>query len=346
MCVGVRLENPYYSKCYTSCTNRMCEETIEQECPDMFNIPTIPVLFGDIYFAYEKYNSTMLDKQLFQYPYICYNNSRYNNYFTEDSNRIYNYSAVLFNNRMCHRLIEPFIMEPGDTSVTLVVLEQLRSKLWRYRQLYNYNSTICNRSNMYQCANSLKCISIHRLRDGVHDCPNNDDENTSSINHTDSTEEIIDIGDLDFVLDQESKFKFLYAKKHILFQTICDGFTELLPIDTNGRNETDETECEQWSCDNIYTRCNGLWNCLDGADEVNCNLLVSSSLNCSSDKHLCVSSDTIQFICLPINKTNDGKIDCLGASDEPVSSRTKYQMDIYNNHFNCRNTDSCHQCSL
>ena len=36
------------------------------------------------------------------------------------------------------------------------------------------------------------------------------------------------------------------ARSKILFQTVCDGFTELFPVTIDGRNETDETECEQW----------------------------------------------------------------------------------------------------
>ncbi|CAF4883878.1 unnamed protein product, partial [Rotaria sp. Silwood2] len=155
---------------------------------------------------------------------------------------------------------------------------------------------------MHQCSNSLKCISAHRLMNGVNDCPNSDDENKISINYTVSTEEIINTDEVD---DEETKMKIRYARKHISFQIICDGFTELLPITINGRNETDETECEQWSCNNIYTHCNGLWNCLNGADEIDCDL--SSSSNYSSDHHKCVSPDTNQFIYLSINKANDGE---------------------------------------
>ncbi|CAF1022186.1 unnamed protein product [Rotaria sp. Silwood1] len=35
-----------------------------------------------------------------------------------------------------------------------------------------------------------------------------------------------------------------YIRKHISFTTICDGFTELIPVTINERSETDETECE------------------------------------------------------------------------------------------------------
>ncbi|CAF1438856.1 unnamed protein product [Rotaria sordida] len=91
------------------------------------------------------------------------------------------------------------------------------------------------------------------------------------------------------------KFSQLQSLKHISFQIICDGFTELLPININGRNET---EREQWPCNNIYTHCNGLWNCLNDEDELDCDLSSpsSSSSNCSSDQHQCASPDINQFI--------------------------------------------------
>jgi hypothetical protein len=48
--------------------------------------------------------------------------------------------------------------------------------------------------------------------------------------------------------DEENKISFDITV-HISFQKICNGFTELLPDE---QNETDETECQQWPCDNIY----------------------------------------------------------------------------------------------
>ncbi|CAF4011362.1 unnamed protein product [Rotaria magnacalcarata] len=333
MCIGIRWKDPYFSNCTASCTNRMCEETIERECPDMFYIPTIPVLFGDIYFAYEKYRSTSFDLQLFKYPYACYNNSRYNSHFIKVSNATYNYSTVLFNNIMCHRLIDRFLFAQSMVnSLTQLYLPILHEKLWRYQEIYNYNSTICNRSNMYRCADSLKCISKHRLTNGIHDCPNSDDENITLINPTVAEEEIIDINTLN---DEESKVKLRYARKNISFQTICDGFTELLPVSINGRNETDETECQQWPCNNIYTNFNGVWNCPNGADEIDSDLSSSSSI-CAPDQYQCVSPNTNQFICLPINKLNDRIVDCLGATDERTLCHTEYEVIRYQN-FHCMN---------
>jgi hypothetical protein len=60
-----------------------------------------------------------------------------------------------------------------------------------------------------------------------------------------------------------------YLQKNILFQHISDGFIDLLPITIAEQNET---ECKLWKCDNIYTRCNNIWNCPNGADESVCFL--------------------------------------------------------------------------
>ncbi|CAF5128308.1 unnamed protein product, partial [Rotaria sp. Silwood1] len=117
---------------------------------------------------------------------------------------------------------------------------------------------------------------------------------------------------------------FIYTvRNNISFQTFCDGFTELIPITIEGQNETDETECEEWSCINIYTRCDGLWNCPHGEDDIGCDLF--STLNCSLNHYKCVSPHNNELVCLPAKQANDGKIDCLGATDEPTLYQEKYK---------------------
>ena len=37
-------------------------------------------------------------------------------------------------------------------------------------------------------------------------------------------------------------------------------------------NETDETDCELWPCNERHTHCNGYWNRPNGCDELNCSV--------------------------------------------------------------------------
>ena len=136
-----------------------------------------------------------------------------------------------------------------------------------------------------------------------------------------------------------------YSRKVVSFPTICDGFNELIPVLIDGRNETDETECEQWPCDNPYTRCNSHWNCYNGADEIDCGS--PPSLNCSLEQHICVSPNTSQFMCLPIEKANDQKIDCLGATDEPTACHDD-PYNTKNDNYYCGSsyTQSCMSAHL
>lgn len=123
-------------------------------------------------------------------------------------------------------------------------------------------------------------------------------------------------------------------RRTITFSTICDGVVDLLPVRINGRNETDETNCEQWPCDNPYTRCDGYWNYPNGTDEINCD---SSTLNhCSSHHHLCVSLVTNQLVCLPIEKVNDRIVDCLGGIDGKTLCSITVNYYYREKKFNCQ----------
>jgi hypothetical protein len=320
------------SICNDFCEYDECIEIIERTCPYMFYFPVIPILFGHIYFAFQKNDTNLIIKKNFDYVYLCYNDSRYDNYFVSQS-------KVLFNNATCYR---NFHQLSSSSDVLFTTNRGYRIKLqrlfWSYNLMFNYTSTFCNRSSMYQCVNSLKCISIYRLKNGINDCPRGDDENETNINNTVIIANLMEIYNW---LYDESEIKLQYARKNILFQTICDGFTELLPITIEGQNETDETKCEQWECNNTYTRCDNIWNCPNGADEIDCDL--SPSLHCPSDHHICVSPLKNQLICLPIKNTNDGKVDCLGAIDEPILCRTNSKPLNINN-FYCMNQSGFPSC--
>ncbi|CAF1349001.1 unnamed protein product [Rotaria sp. Silwood1] len=186
---------------------------------------------------------------------------------------------------------------------------------------------------MYQCNESLQCISARRLSDGVEDCYGGDDEKT---NRTCSLKDKIHIqcpsGEkcvshmiaydvASECLFEEGNEYFVETPSSIPFPIICDGFIEVnlhKMIDYVYGNsnlssiETDETHCEEWSCNNIYTRCDGFWNCRDGSDELHCPLLN----RCSPKGFECLSPETFNITCLPASKFGDNHMDCIGGTDE------------------------------
>ena len=140
---------------------------------------------------------------------------------------------------------------------------------------------------MYQCLNSPKCISVHRLMDNMDNCPYGDDEDLRKNNNSNAIEQM-----------ERNSFYCIAMEKYIPSTAVGDGkcdcdyvnphwcddenlelnYIRRFVMDVlnffiffiDGRNETGETGCEQWPCKNIYTRCNGWWNCPNGEDENGC----------------------------------------------------------------------------
>ncbi|UJR14206.1 hypothetical protein I4U23_001199 [Adineta vaga] len=314
------------SYCNDFCVNDQCIKIIEKSCPYMIYISNIPFMFNDIYLAYEKNDSLLLYNGQFHYPYLCYNGSHYDEYFNTMS-----IPKMLYSNVSCYREIHSLVSP--TISINAEHFIYIQNNLLSGMQTANNISSSCTQPNLYQCINSSTCIPIEYLNDYEQDCPYMDDENLTESNDTELLDRLLNIcGICAFYENEDMK----YIRRHVSFQTICDGYTVLKPWFINGRKETDETECEHWECNNVYTRCNGFWNCLDGADEVNCQ--VRSTINCSSNEHVCVSPHKNELICVFLTKINDGIIDCLGAMDESAWYRHEYREEF--RRFYCKSQNS------
>jgi hypothetical protein len=313
-----------------------CINDVQNICLDMIFFSNAPILFGNIYLAYKKSDLQYLNN-LSRVPlYICYDTDQYDDFFV-------NKTTIFFNEMKCvdstSFLDSPFTWFNPMKDLHFNLIFKLYELLNGYHLTYNYTSTICNRSNMYQCVHSSKCISIYRLMDTFYDCPYKDDENMEVINNNDRMKyfnkthmkcettdryvhqfwiknSLCNCHDDPQLACEDEHLEINYLRKHIIFQHICDGYIDLSTIKIEEQDETDETECQQWNCNNMYTRCDNIWNCPNGEDEINC--VTYLTLNCSSKEHYCVKPDTNQLTCLPIDKANDGNIDCLGATDESI----------------------------
>lgn len=247
--------------CAEFCQRNQCAQIVQDNCPEMFFYPHVPILFGNIYFGYLKKDFIYLINSSQIAPYICYNTTDYDHFFHHSR-------TFLFNNIRCIDANEFYLrINQSNPSITdLNMIRDLQQTLKRYHLSMNYTTEICNRSGMYQCIGSPKCVHMFRILDGINDCPQMDDEIISLIRMTSITEYIektyfkcqsnnkyipeylvsdlqcdCELDEIEYCEDEYSKVN--YIKKNILFQHICDRFHELLPISIDGNNYTDETEC-------------------------------------------------------------------------------------------------------
>ena len=359
--------SPFHPRCIGFCLFDTCVDIMNRTCPPEIFLPATPVAYGHLHIMYVKEHSIALpwNTEL----YICYD-KRLCSGFRSD------HPIYFINNSTCrHEDDFPIAFQDGGFfSMIDIYLMGLYGKLHQCNTVIYTNHSICNQKSMYQCQNSTKCITKDRLCDGYNDCDYKDDEVCHLINGTCSleaytaffkcveTKKCISLKNLKNTAclckftylsqclnqyhDQCQPDTFhlctgsaLYAfiQTHISFYTICDGFTELIPISIDGNNYTDETECDYWQCNNPYTYCDGIWNCFDGSDEMDCH--TSALIECPSDHHLCVLPETYELSCLSIKKFDDGYIDCVGATDEKrlCRSMNHYPVDPY---FYCRHPNN------
>ena len=302
--------------CLQHCPAARCRELVSRTCPDSIMIPNQPIAFGHVYLIIKK--QTLITSFLWRPPaYVCYNDQLCTSFYP-------NRTLLASNNHTCR---EPQDFPLGHTTFgkTLwldVYVKPLYADASRCNTIIQQNLSFCDSPVMYRCLKSSKCISIYRLCDGVVDCDYQDDEQCSSVNGSCLAQRPQVLFKCTTTAICISQRRINDARCDCGFDRygLCDGIAVLRPLVIEGRNESDETECEHWSCDNSYTRCNGVWNCRNGADEVDCDS--APLVTCPSRHHHCVSSTSYRLMCLPVEKASDGRIDCVGATDEPLLCRS------------------------
>jgi len=331
--------------CKLICQNGFCEQILKTQCPQLIYVSAVPILFGHVNMVIDK-NELLLSVDGGYRPfikYICFDRQRL---YVNDSYRYMNFSS--WNNQTCFTRtyltfnIFPFGYWPEQYLAAL--------HLWFDQNsiIIENNLSIYTNSNLYECKNWPKVIPNRRLKDSFTDCCDNDDEidyfvsnncftgnstyhflcsNSSCITASSVNDDYCDcpLDSTNQICVDENRPDF--DRKHsLLFQKLCNNIRHIFN-DHNGPviiPTEDETNCEYWPLVHIYNHCDGYFDNENGLDELNCD--PSPPIICPSNHHLCISEQTHQFICLSINKTNDGIIDCVGAFDE---SRYCHKKDAY-----------------
>ncbi|CAF2788390.1 unnamed protein product [Rotaria sp. Silwood2] len=345
--------------CLNFCQNETCIEIIQNFCPRILFYPTVPIAFGHIYFAYTvKYAMNWAGIKPIPPEYICYNEQQCGGF---DSN-----VTLLFLRGSTCRRPQDFSMSIDFNGVDSysTYIDLVYANFGHCNRMVQ-DSLVCDSSIMYQCRNSSKCIPNSYVGDDIRDCDYEDDEEQSTIDkqclidqtntffkcqtenkciHRNQVENhICDCKMDEYDMCDDEDIEFNKKRRQITFSKICDRSIDLLPIMINGQYHTDETNCELWPCNNTYTRCDGFWSCLNGADEVDCD--PKPIIKCPPYHHICLSVNTSQLICLPIEKANDGNVDCYGGIDEPIL----YPVEIHLNElikFHCKNDVDEQSCNL
>ena len=345
-----------------SCPINEYIDIVNRTCPSMIIYPSRSFLIDFIFMYSNNFSSDSFIKN----PYICYTNKYYHRYFS-------NFSTEFFKNMTCINS-DVFINQTTETDdlfgydySNIKIIDYLYRTLAKYHHPWNFTSVLCNQTNVHQCMNSNKCISMYHLLDHVIDCPYSDDENMKLINHSILNEQTLnqyfkcqlsnkyihhtliknskcDCGVNENGICEDEYVESDYKKNDVLFQITCDRVIDLISVYDNFENFTDEADCEQWECNNVYTRCNDIWNCPNGIDELGCHSYHLS--NCSSQEFPCGSIETNQLICLPFQRINDGKINCIGGMDELSSCRINSQNRMqYKFYCKQKSSDLCSNLS-
>ncbi|CAF1378194.1 unnamed protein product [Adineta steineri] len=331
ICLTGLAEQFHGSSCKIWLMNDSIYELLKQ-CDSFFQFPTIPVHSDHIRFFYEEPYLRQKMEEFLPPDYLCYN-QQLCDFMKPD---------LIRENLTCinmSKLILELDTENGLWNELMYSIElDFRPCLIPHAISRNKTKKYVNDSLLYNCQNSSKFISVHRIMDGLQDCFHDDDEtylNSCQLSH----QYRVKCQNTDTcwspILKKDACSMSRQAD-NIPFQRFCNGINQSIYHDNSQQYYNDEFECEQWLCNNMYARCDGFWACADGRDEYNC-----SRTKCHSGTHTCIDPLNFTVFCLPHTRVNDGEDDCLGASDEQHRCQRLYPPSEVPKRFRCLRDTTC-----
>ncbi|CAF4045618.1 unnamed protein product, partial [Adineta steineri] len=320
--------------------NISCDEFIQsseiivqlKSCKFPLQFPVIPVLYGHVKFLYHPKEIDNINVTLPLRPdYICYDE------------QLCDFLTATFRHGTltCRSGDQMNLTMNAELTTWKSIIDSIKS-YFDGCITQHYHIVDSHHSSLYHCKNSSKYISKHRILDGISDCFLKDDEQVLS--------------ELSCSLNQTSRFQcpdekqcrsrffptsicsFPIQINHdgIPFYKICDRIMDLPIVLIDGRNHSDETDCEHWQCSNIYTRCDGFRNCIDGKDEERCTQPINI-------KHVlfCISPHNYTLKCLPVDQVSGGAVDCFRASFDDFKYLIVANITFQMYKFRCWNDTKC-----
>ncbi|CAF0752094.1 unnamed protein product [Adineta steineri] len=319
--------------------NLSCDQFIQsskiidllKSCKFPLQFPVIPVLYGHVRFLYHLKEIDNIDVTLSLKPdYICYDE------------QLCDFLTPTFRNGTltCRSGNQMGLTMNAKLTTWKSIIDSIKPN-FDGCITQHYHIIDSHHSSLYHCENSSKYISNYRILDGISDCFLKDDEQAVELSCS---------------LNQTSRFQCpnekqcrspLFSKSicsssiqinhdDIPFYKICDRIMDFPMMAIDGRNHSDETDCEDWQCNNIYTRCDGFRNCLNGKDEEKCTQPINI-------KHIlfCISPHNYPMKCLPADQVSGGAVDCFRGSFVEFNRLIVPNITFQMYKFRCWNDTKC-----
>ncbi|CAF4355054.1 unnamed protein product, partial [Adineta steineri] len=92
-----------------------------------------------------------------------------------------------------------------------------------------------------------------------------------------------------------------------VYSHLCNHINHDAQLPSEDDGEHDENNCELWPCHTPYTRCDNVFQCANGIDELNC-----PNVNCNINEFKCqIINSTKNYYCIPQQYIYEKPVDCI-----------------------------------